>query len=55
VQRLRDRGEQVLVVKRFREEFEGPGFHGAHRHGDVAVTRDENNGHRCLVLGQFLL
>jgi len=55
VQRLRDRGEQVFVVQRFREEFEGPGFHSAHRHGDVAVTGDENNGHRRLVLRQFLL
>jgi len=55
VQRLRDRGEQVLVAKRFGQEVDGPGFHGAHRHRDVAVARDENDGHRRIHLGQFLL
>src|SRR5262249_28694974 len=50
-----DRGEQVLVAERFRQEFDGPGFHGPHRHRNVAVPRDENDGYRCIALGQFLL
>jgi hypothetical protein len=55
VQCLRDSGEQVLVMERFREEVDGPGFHGAHRHWDVAMTGEENNGRRHLALRQFLL
>ena len=55
VNRLLDGVEQVLVAERFRQEFAGPGFHGAHRHRDVAVTGDENNGNRRIDLGQFLL
>ena len=55
VQRLRDGVEQILVAERFHQEVDGPGFHGAHRHRDVAVAGDENNGHRRLAFGQFLL
>ena len=55
VQRLRDGAEQVLVAERFRQEVDGPGFHGAHRHGDVAVAGDENNRQRRRPPGQFLL
>jgi len=55
VKRLLDGVEQVLVAERFRQEVDGPGFHGPHRHRDVAVTREENNGHRHMSLGQFLL
>ena len=53
--RLLDGVEQVVVAARFGEEFDGPGFHGAHRHRDVAVTGEENNRHVTLDLGQFLL
>jgi hypothetical protein len=55
VQGLHDSVEQGLVVERFREEVDRPGFHGAHRHRNVAMTGEENNGHRHLALRQFLL
>jgi hypothetical protein len=55
VQGLRDSVEQGLVVERFREEVERPGFHGAHRHRNIAMPGEENNGHRHLALRQFLL
>jgi hypothetical protein len=32
-----------------------PGFHGAHRHRDSAMTGEENNGHLHLALRQLLL
>src|SRR5438132_10349796 len=34
--------EKVLIAKRLQEEIDGAGFHGAHRHGDVSMSRDEN-------------
>ena len=36
--------EQVFIAKRFGEEFDRSGLHGAHGHWDFSVTCHENNG-----------
>jgi len=46
---------EIFVAEGFREEFNGPGFHGAHRHRYVTVTGNENNWNLSIAIGQFLL
>src|SRR5581483_2277193 len=44
-----------LVAERFRQEFDGAGFHCPYARRDVAMSGDENNWSRRIRLGQFLL
>ncbi len=39
-----DRIEQFLLVQGLGQEFDGPGLHRPHRHGNVAVTADKYDG-----------
>src|SRR6202789_3350836 len=41
IQGLLDRIEQILTQKRFGQEFHRTGFHGLHRHGNIAMAGDE--------------
>jgi hypothetical protein len=52
---LLDGVQQVIVTERFREELDGPGFHGAYRHRDVTMAGNEDDRKVDLDLGQFLL
>src|SRR6266446_7988902 len=45
IQSLADRIQQVLILERLGQELHGTGLHGSHRHGDISVTGDENDGH----------
>src|SRR5262249_33742407 len=36
-----DRIEQFLLAQWLGQEFDGPGFYGSHRHGNVAVPADK--------------
>ena len=38
-----DRVQHVLIAKRLGEKIDGAGFHGLHRHGNVAVPGHEYN------------
>src|SRR6266404_6233693 len=38
--------QEILVVNRFRKKIRRPVFHGADAHGNVTVTRDEDDGYR---------
>jgi hypothetical protein len=40
---LLNRFQEILIAERLGEEFRRPGFHGAHRRWDVAVTSDEDD------------
>ena len=47
--------EKILVAKGFGQEFNCAGLHGLNRHGDVAMTGDENNRNLDLGPRQFRL
>src|SRR6266404_5584624 len=53
--RLLNRVEQVLVSKRLGEKFYCSGFHGPHRHRDITMSRNENDGNMNTSLSQFSL
>src|SRR5260370_31361914 len=44
--------QQILVAKGFSQELDGYRFHGAHRHGNIAVRRDKECGNQILGLDQ---
>ena len=50
-----DAVEQFLIAERFLQEVEGAVFHGLHRHGDVAVAGDQNDGDQRAGAIQVLL
>ena len=50
-----NRVEEVLVTKGLGEEVDGAGFHGAHRHGNISVTGEENDRYANLGVGQLFL
>jgi len=52
---LPDRIEQSPTVERLGQELEGAGLHRSHRHGDVAVTREKDDGDLKIRLGELLL
>ena len=54
-----DRGydgiEKILVAKQLGKEVNGACFHGPHRHGNVAMPRDEQDGNPDFPLCRFRL
>src|SRR5580704_15751208 len=54
-QRDLNRIQQVLVAERLGQELDGSRFHGSHRHGDVAVAGDKDDGNMNTSLSQLAL
>src|ERR1700731_2692296 len=52
---LLNRVQKILIAEGLGKEFRRPGFHGAHRHRDVAVTSDEDDRKFDPIRGQFAL
>ena len=48
-----NRIEEILIPERLGEEFDRARLHGAHRHRDIAVSADENDGNLDARLGEF--
>src|SRR5277367_469158 len=44
VQSLVNRVQQILIAKRLGKKLHGPGFHGTHRHRNISVAGDKNDG-----------
>ncbi len=47
--------QQILIAEGFREELDSSGFHSSHRHRDIAVSSDENDGNVIFGLKQLAL
>src|SRR5262245_29996928 len=47
--------KQVLLAHRLGQELDRSGFHGPHRHRDIAMSGDENDGNMNIVPDQFRL
>src|ERR1700722_3537726 len=45
--------QKILVAKRLSKEVDGASFHGPHRHGNVAMPRDEHDGSPDVRLRQL--
>src|SRR5437016_801726 len=54
-----DRGlnciQKILVAKRFGEELDRTSLHGLHRHWDVSMPGDEDDGYWSIVRGELVL
>src|SRR5467141_2612690 len=55
IQSLANRIQQVLVLERLGQELHGTGFHGFHRHRDISVTGDEDDGDSDARVSQLAL
>src|SRR5258708_6964686 len=55
IQSLSDRIQQVLVVKRLGEKLHSTRFHGPHRHRNIPMTGDENDGNVDSCISQLAL
>src|SRR5216684_3853860 len=55
IQSLVDRIQQVLVLERLSQKLHGTGFHGLHRHRDISVTGDEDDGDLDARVSQLAL
>ena len=53
--RLLNRIQKFLTAERFGEEFNRPGLHGAHGHGNIRVAGNENDRDLNVGFGQFAL
>jgi len=51
----RDRIEKILVAKRLGEKIDSAGFHGPHRHGDIAMSRYKHDWNSNISLDQLSL
>ena len=49
----RDRIEKILVAKRLGEKIDSAGFHGPHRHGDIAMSRNKHDWNSNIRLRQL--
>src|SRR6267143_508356 len=55
IDRVANGVEQVLLAKRLREKLDGAGLHGPDRHGNVAVSGEEDDRQRRVRVGKLLL
>src|SRR6266478_5802653 len=55
IQSLVDRIQQVLVPERLRQKLHRTGFHGLHRHRNISMTGDEDDGNPDARVGQLAL
>src|SRR5258708_6940896 len=55
IQSLVDRVQQVLVPKGLGQELHRSGFHGLHRHRNISVTGDEDDGNLDARVSQLAL
>src|SRR4029077_13933648 len=55
IQSLVDRIQQGLVQKRLGQELHGTGFHGLHRHRNISVPGDEDDGNLDTRITQLAL
>src|SRR5215213_4692975 len=53
--RLLNRIKQILIAKWFGEKLDGTGFHRAHRHRNVAMTGDEDDGNMNVCICEIAL
>src|SRR5690242_18569264 len=44
--------EKFLIVNGFRQEFDSARLHSSHRHRNITVTGDENDGYREMLFGE---
>lgn len=54
-QSLLNGGQQVPVVKRFRQEFQRAGFHSSYRHWNITVAGNKDDGDLSRGIPHFLL
>src|SRR5437588_12143108 len=50
-----DRIQQILVAKWLSQEFDRTGFHGLHRHGNMPMPGDEDDGDPDARVNQLVL
>src|SRR5882757_7516631 len=55
IQSLMDRIQQVLVFERLSQKLHSTRFHGPHRHRNISMTGDENDGNVDSCISQFAL
>src|SRR5467141_3409815 len=55
IQSLADRIQQVLVLERFGQKLQGTGFHGLHRHRNISMTGNEDDGNLDARVSQLAL
>src|SRR6266404_8541939 len=55
IQSLVDRGQQVLVIERLGQKLHGARFHSLHRHRNISVTGDKDNGDLDSRISQLAL
>jgi hypothetical protein len=55
IQSLVDRIQQVLVPEGLGQELHRFGFHGLHRHRNISMTRDEDDGNPDTRVSQLAL
>src|SRR6266849_6272501 len=55
IQSLADRIQQVLVPERFGQKLQGTGFHGLHRHRNISMTGNEDDGNLDARVNQLAL
>src|SRR6266550_4284797 len=52
---LMDRIQQVLIAERLGQELHRTGLHGLHRHRDISMTGDEDDGNVDVRVSQLTL
>src|SRR6266436_2431285 len=55
IQSLADRIQQVLVLERLGQELHGTGFHGLHRHRNISMSGDKDDGNLHTRITQLAL
>src|SRR6266446_6467027 len=55
IQSLANRIQQVLVPERLGQKLHGTGFHGLHRHRNIPMTGDEDDGDSNARVSQLTL
>src|ERR1700730_4428742 len=55
VQSLMDRIQQFLVQDRLRQKLHGPRFHGLHRHWNISMTGNKDDGDLDACVSQLTL
>src|SRR6266446_1135972 len=55
IQSLADRIQQLLVLERLGQKLHGTGFHGLHRHRNISMTSDEDDGDLDARVSQLAL
>src|SRR5438876_12430587 len=55
IQSLANRIQQVLILERLGKKLHGTGFHGFHRHRNIPMAGDEDDGNLYAGLSQLAL